>query len=171
MNKFVAYCTRPLLSVALAAACTSVLVVGAAGPANAAEVGTTAEWVNTVQQRLNSATREVLAVPAEQRRKAAAIVATEFDANGRFVGGKLARSTGSRWLDREAMRAVHAIDFPVLPASRLGKPQVVAVEVFFADPATSPIIDDVRAASHEILAKSRAEMENRGVNKNGDGGR
>ncbi|WP_380874867.1 hypothetical protein ACFB49_01840 [Sphingomonas sp. DBB INV C78] len=115
----------------LSAAC----VIGAVGPARAAEPNaplTVGDWQRDVNQQIDANLR----APASYRGEAkAATVKLSFDANGNFDGAKVAKSSGSSAIDREAVRVANAIAYPALPEGLRGEAQIMKMQVSFGSAA------------------------------------
>ncbi len=94
-------------AIALSAAC----ILGVAGPAHA---GTVDQWKSAVEQQLDAATPA--AIVNEAKRPAETDLAVRIDANGRYVGASILRSSGDKMLDQGALLAARRTRYQPLPA-------------------------------------------------------
>lgn len=117
-------------AVALSAAC-----IGAAvAPARAATpVANPQDWQAAVERQIGAYDRSY-AVEKLGNRKAEAVIAVRFTADGAFAGADIARSTGIGALDRHALNVAARIRYPQLPESMQGRPQTVAMRLVFGEP-------------------------------------
>lgn len=119
-------------AIILSAAC----VMSAVGPARAADGNaplTTGDWQAQVERSID----QTLRVPdgaLRNRSHAATTVAVNFDADGRYAGATIARSSRDASVDREALRVAKSIAYPVLPSGLRGKPQNVAMQISVSQP-------------------------------------
>jgi TonB family protein len=115
-------------AIALTAAC-----VGAAvAPANAATAvpATIDAWQDRVESQI--ASRADFASPRMAAgERSEAVLAVRFTADGDYAGADIARSTGSQRLDRHALRVAAKIKYPLLPDAARGRPQTVAMRLYF----------------------------------------
>lgn len=127
---------RIFTATAGAALLSATCVFGAIGPARAATPAavasplTVADWQHEVEARI----ADTLATPSDVLRDGSsrhAVVNVRFDALGGFDGAAIAQSSGSRTVDREALRTARAIAYPVLPAGLRGRPQTVAMKLSY----------------------------------------
>ena len=108
-------------------------VAGAIAPARAAEPNaplTTGDWQARVSRQLDAK----MSIPAFTLRNddhAIATINVRFDADGVFSGASLAKSSGLAAIDSSALRTARAIAYPALPAGLRGKPQTVAVQLYY----------------------------------------
>ncbi len=116
---------------ALGALLVSTACIGAAVfPAKAANltVSTATDWQAEVEQRIDNA----MFSPATLND---GVVMTEvamlFDERGNFRSATLAKASGNNEVDQEALRVANSIRYPTLPAHLQGKPQRVAMQLFF----------------------------------------
>jgi TonB family protein len=114
-------------AIALSATC----VGGAVAPANAATVPATIDaWQDRVETQIASRTDFVSQrMPAGKRNEA--VLAVRFTADGDYAGADIARSTGSKVLDRHALQVAANIKYPPLPDAARGRPQTVAMRLYF----------------------------------------
>lgn len=104
----------------------------ATGPARAETPNaplTVGDWQQVVEQRIDDA----MAVPAGLGRGVAITTVTvRFNGQGDYAGAAIRRSSGNRSVDRAALRIADGIDYPALPHGLRGKPQTVAMQLYFA---------------------------------------
>lgn len=113
----------------------STVCIGAAVfPAKAAEVSvaTAADWQAEVERRIDDAMRSPF---AQSHEVVMAEVVMKFDARGAFRSASLGKTSGLGAVDQEALRVANAISYPTLPVHLLGKPQRVAMQIFFGNDA------------------------------------
>lgn len=132
----------------LSAAC----VVGAVGPARAAEPNaplTISDWQQDVNEQIDNNLR----VPANFDSKlAATTVSVVLNANGEFGGASVAKSSGHSAVDREAIRVARTIDYPTLPSGLRGKPQTVTMQVYIGTSA-----DGIDRRAERLAATRKAD--------------
>ncbi len=130
-------------------------VVGAVGPAKAATANaplTVGDWQADVEQQID----RVLRVPDRSlggRDHAVTTVSVRFDANGDFAGASVAKSSRIGAVDREALRVARNISYPALPQGLRGRPQTIAMQLYFGQAG-----DPAAQAKQEARAKTMAEM-------------
>ena len=91
------------------------------------------QWAQAMSRQLDGSIRDVSAAPLAFNEGRAAIVMGHFDAEGRFERATIERRTGTWMLDREALRAVRALDFAELPEALRGRPVAIPFEILFGD--------------------------------------
>ncbi|SNS82988.1 TonB family C-terminal domain-containing protein [Sphingomonas laterariae] len=135
----------------LSAAC----VMGAVGPARAAEANaplTISDWALDVSQQIDAELR----APSTFRGDAAtARVQISFDAAGAFTGASVARSSGNGSIDREAVRVANAIAYPAFPEGLRGQAQTVNMEVHFGTAANPHYAARERQLAERLAAAPR----------------
>lgn len=116
---------------ALGALTISTACIGATiFPAKAADVthSTAADWQAEVERRIDNS----MVTPVGLHE---GVVMTEvvmiFDQRGNFRSATLARPSGNGEIDQEALRIANSIRYPALPVHLQGKPQRVAMQLFF----------------------------------------
>ncbi|PTQ07380.1 hypothetical protein CLG96_17695 [Sphingomonas oleivorans] len=134
-------------------------VVAAVAPARAATPKAPAditEWQAQVERQID----QTLRTPVDENvagRYAAATVDVSLAADGSVTGSRIAKSSGSRGLDREALRTARAVNYPALPGSLAGKPRTVAMKIFFgrSQQAVAPALktaSDAAVAHNQRIA-------------------
>lgn len=114
-------------ALALSAACIGAAIV----PSRAATLVTTAQdWQAAVERQINRYD-DSYAVQKLGNRKAEAVVAVRFAADGSYAGADIARSTGVPALDRHALAVAARLRYPQLPEAMQGRPQTVAMRLVF----------------------------------------
>lgn len=132
-------------------------VMSAVAPAHAAERNaplTVQDWKANVEHQID---RHLRTPGLKGRDHAAATVAIRFAADGSVANVAIARSSGVPAADQEALRTAGRIAYPALPSGLRGRPQTVAMMVYFgaADTETDrKAISDMKAyaaqkADHE----------------------
>lgn len=139
-------------------------VVGAVGPAKAATQPTTIEaWQSSVERRIDAA----MPMPASVRAGQHAVpqVALSFDAQGRFKGATLRRSSGVAEADAAAVRLARTISYPALPEAYRGQPRTVGMQLYFGAPRRTEeaLTMEQQARSLALMAKGDAPKRNRDV--------
>ena len=131
MNTFSRNDIQRMTVAALGALLVSNACIGAAVfPAKAADiiVSTASDWQTEVERRIDNA----MLSPAKLND---GVVMTEvamlFDERGNFRSATLAKASGNNEVDQEALRVANSIRYPALPAHLQGKPQRVAMQLFF----------------------------------------
>lgn len=146
---------------AFGALLVSTACIGAAVfPAKAGEVtySTAAGWQIAVEKRIDNA----LQSPIGQSPKVVmAEVGMTFDEHGAFRSAALLKSSGIEALDREAVRTANALRYPALPAYLQGKPQKVAMQIFFGnkEAGVSEARAKARKAATALAAKEDTARE------------
>ncbi|MDO6415900.1 TonB family protein [Sphingomonas sp. BIUV-7] len=121
---------RLAISAVGAAVLTATCVGAAVAPASAATVPATVPgWQKAVEQQIDLRSGDLPVRMSEKR--AEAVVAVRFTADGDYAGADIARSTGVAAMDRHALRLASHIAYPQLPESVRGTPQTVAMRLFF----------------------------------------
>jgi TonB family protein len=87
-------------------------------------------WQDRVETQIATATDPV-SLRMESGKRSEAVLAVRFTAEGDFAGADIARSTGSKVLDRHALQVAAHIKYPPLPESARGRPQTVAMRLYF----------------------------------------
>ncbi|UAK26015.1 energy transducer TonB family protein [Sphingomonas nostoxanthinifaciens] len=143
---------RIAVSAAGALALSAVSVVAAAAPVRAETPALTATaWQANVQHQLDGSQNVRLGVN-DGPQVGTTVLTASFDASGRFQDATIARSSGDAAIDRDALRAARAIDYPALPATAA---RTVNLRVYFAatdrDAAREMLRDQakVRVASND----------------------
>ena len=132
-------------------------VMSAVAPAHAAERNaplTVQDWKANVEHQID---RHLRTPGLKGRDHAAATIAIRFAADGSVANVAIARSSGVPAADQEALRTAGRIAYPALPSGLRGRPQTVAMMVYFgaADTETDrKAISDMKAyaaqkADHE----------------------
>jgi len=135
----------------------------AAGPVNAATVQaatvnapvTLADWQGQVGQKLDRI--DDLSSITQDRRARQVTLQAAFDANGDYAGAQVLQSSGNRAIDRHAVRIANTVSYPALPAGYRGKPQTVAVKLFFEG------ADTALAASKQPIEERMAQVKRAGT--------
>jgi hypothetical protein len=146
---------------AFGALLVSTACIGAAiFPAKAAEetFSTAAGWQTEVEKRIDNA----LQSPTAQSPKVVmAEVAMKFDERGAFRSATLLKSSGIEAVDREAVRTANALRYPDLPVYLQGKPQNVAMQIFFGNQqaGVSEAQAKARRAATALAAKEDTARE------------
>lgn len=112
-------------AVALSAAC----IFGVAGPVRAATPNaplTITDWQQVVEHRLEG----LGAVPSDSNEVRETVIAVRLTADGDFAGAAIARSSGDRAIDREALAVARDATYPALPASYRGHERMVMARIF-----------------------------------------
>lgn len=129
---------RLALSAIGAVVLTATCVGAAVAPARAATpvVASADAWQAAVERQIDSRSDDFsLRMDSGQRREA--VVAVRFTADGDYAGADIARSSGNAALDRHALKVASKLDYPLLPQTMRGKPQTVAMRLFFGRADTS----------------------------------
>jgi TonB family protein len=128
---------RLTISALGALALTATCVGAAVAPADAAAVPATIDaWQDRVEAQIASRADFVSQrLPAGKRSEA--VLAVRFTAEGDYAGADIARSTGSKVLDRHALQVAANIKYPPLPDSARGRPQTVAMRLYFGHADTA----------------------------------
>lgn len=84
-------------------------------------------------------------------------VAVRVGSDGDVAGIDLAHSSGSRTLDREALRVARAIAYPALPEGLRDRPQTITMNVRFASSKLALLRDDAeqRLAANRTAGQTR----------------
>jgi TonB family protein len=149
-----------------ALALTATCVGAAVAPANAAAVPATIDaWQDRVEAQIASRA-DLGAVRMAPDKRAEAVLAVRFTAEGDYAGAEIVRSTGSKALDRHALQVAGKIDYPLLPDAARGRPLTVAMRLYFGhvsaarqyadmqrDIQSVHLIDADRSANTLIAAK------------------
>lgn len=150
-------------ALALTTACVGAAVV----PANAATAvpATIEAWQDRVETQIPSFADSV-SLRMEPGKRAEAVLAVRFTAEGDYAGAEIARSTGSKNLDRHALQVAANIKYPPLPESVRGRPLTVAMRIYFGRANTAQqyadmqrdlesvrLADAGRAGSNTVAAK------------------
>lgn len=143
---------------ALGALLVSTACIGAAVfPARAAEVtiSTAADWQTEVERRIDNA---MLTPSSRNQGVVMAEVVMRFDAQGNFRSATLGKTSGDADVDQEALRVANAIRYPALPAHLQGKPQKVAMQIFFGSDREKVLRQRMKAdeAATRLAAKADA---------------
>lgn len=137
----------------LSAAC----VLGAVSPVRAAEVNaplTVSDWQADVGRQIDAELR----TPATFRGNSAiTTVAIRLDAGGALASAKVAQSSGSGAIDREAIRVANRIAYPALPAGLRGEPQTVMMQVYFGTAAGTDTAAHQQRAMERLAATKKAK--------------
>jgi hypothetical protein len=142
---------------ALGALLVSTACVGAAvWPAKAADVtiSTASAWQAEVERRIDNA----MTTPLMGHRDAAmAEVVMRFDERGNFRSATLGKTSGIGDVDQEALRVANAISYPALPAHLQGKPQRVAMQLFFGNDGSKVSRQRLKAAETATALAAKAD--------------
>lgn len=143
---------------ALGALLISTACIGmAVGPARAGEitVSTASDWQTEVERRIDDAMNSPV---TRSNDVAMAEVVMHFDERGSFRSASLGKSSGRGAIDQEALRVANAISYPALPVHLQGKPQRVAMQLFFGSDAAKVNRQRVKAeeAATALAAKADA---------------
>jgi hypothetical protein len=143
---------------ALGALMISAACIGAAvAPANAAEVtiSTASDWQSEVERRIDDAMQSPV---AQSHGVVMAEVVMNFDERGTFRSASLGKTSGLGEVDQEALRVANNIRYPALPAHLQGKPQRVAMQIFFGNDQSKVQRQRVKAdeAATALAAKADA---------------
>lgn len=112
----------------------------ATAPARASTASPVATWQDSVNREIDHTIRAP-AAHASVNSLAAVLLDVRFDANGHFADASIKRSSGSREIDAEALRAARTIAYPPLPAEAAGR--TVTMQLFFG-PDAEVAAEDVR---------------------------
>ncbi|WP_157219767.1 energy transducer TonB family protein [Flavisphingomonas formosensis] len=150
-SDFQRFATASVGALLLSAAC----IVGAVAPARAAERNaplTVQDWKMDVERQIDATLR----TPSlEGRDHAAATVAIHFDADGKADTIAISKSSGIASADAEALRTANRVAYPALPSGLRGRPQTIAMMVYFG--AADTAADRKAVAAMQALAEQRAE--------------
>ena len=137
---------RIFTAAAGAAVLSTACVVGAVAPAKAADLAplTVSGWRQAVDHEIDHTLR--MPSGAVLKDHAIATVAVRFDDHGGFDGASLARSSGDRAIDTEALRTAREVRYPILPAGLRGSPRTVTMQLFFANPTDGNVAREQMAA-------------------------
>ena len=102
----------------------SALLLACANPATAQA------WQAEVERRIDN---EMNTPPASSQDVRMAEIAMRFDAEGRFIGAELARTSGLSQVDAEAARVARTISYPQLPPHMRGKERTVLMRILFGN--------------------------------------
>jgi TonB family protein len=138
------YMKRLAVSALGAIALTATCVGAAIAPAAAAKpVPATIEaWQDRVEMQIDSHP-DPMSLRMAPGVRAEAVLAVRFAADGTFAGADIARSTGRAMLDRHALQVAKALKYPPLPVSLQGKPQTVAMRLYFGRADTQQQMADM----------------------------
>jgi outer membrane biosynthesis protein TonB len=133
-------------ALALSAAC-----IGAAvAPAKAATAPlTAADWQESVARKVDNVRERGAVTNPSKLTKAE--VSVHFTADGDFAGATMARSTGSRELDKRAIKVAHMVDYPALPAGYRGAPRTVRMNLYFGNTDHGPQYETIKARADRQL--------------------
>jgi TonB family protein len=123
---------RLTISALGALALTTACVGAAVAPAEAATTvpATIQAWQDRVETQIPSYA-DTVSLHMEPGKRAEAVIAVRFSADGDYTGAEIARSTGSKMLDRHALQVASMIKYPPLPESARGHAQTVAMRLYF----------------------------------------
>ena len=135
-------------------------IAAAVSPAKAADLTTAPSavaWQAQVERKIDNEMRTPSSVT---NRVVMAEVAMRFDSAGHFETATLRNSSGMTEVDREALRIANSIQYPVLPTHLQGKPQSIAMQIFFGNDGNA--VATHRNQAHAIgLAKAADADANR----------
>jgi len=117
---------------------TATCVGAAVAPANAATLaqpGTIEAWQDRVEHQIDTR-RDTFSERMDSGKRAEAVLAVRFTPDGDYAGAEIARSSGNRAVDRHALQVAGSLKYPPLPESALGRPQTVAMRLYFGRAAT-----------------------------------
>lgn len=112
---------------------TATCVGAAVAPADAATLASPATieaWQDRVEHQIDTR-RDNFSLQMDAGKRAEAVLAVRFTADGDYAGAEIARSSGNRKVDRHALQVAGSIKYPRLPESALGRPQTVAMRLYF----------------------------------------
>lgn len=142
---------------ALGALLVSTACIGAAVfPAKAAEVSVSsaADWQAEVERRIDDAMRS----PRTQSHEVVmAEVVMKFDERGSFRSASLGKTSGLHAVDQEALRVANAIRYPALPVHLQGRPQRVAMQIFFGNDSATVNRQRVKADETATALAAKAD--------------
>lgn len=108
---------------------SSVCLMAAVGPAKAAPA-TVDDWRAEVSAQVDETLRfPHTALP--QGDHAVATVRVRLNAEGEAQQVAIAKSSGNRRLDKEAIRVAERVHYPTLPSGLRGRPQTVEFQLYF----------------------------------------
>lgn len=136
----------------ISAACVGAAVV----PAKAADitVSTASDWQTEVERRIDDAMRSPL---TRSQDVVMAEVVMHFDEHGSFRTASLGKTSGLGAVDQEALRVANTIRYPALPVHLQGKPQRVAMQIFFGNDSTK--VNRQRAKANEAATALAAKVD------------
>jgi len=149
-SDFQRFATASVGALLLSAAC----IMGTVAPARAAEPNaplTVQDWKADVERQIDNSLRNP---PLGGRDHAAATIAIHFDAEGRPADIRIARSSGVAAADEEALRTANRIAYPALPSGLRGRPQTIAMMVYFG--AADTEADRKAISAMQEMAEQRA---------------
>ncbi|WP_293968663.1 TonB family protein [Sphingomonas sp.] len=139
---------RLAVSMIGAAALTATCVGAAIAPARAATPVTTVDgWQANVERQLEMGS-DRYSLRMDSGKRAEAVLAVRFTAEGDYAGAEIARSSGSVVVDRHALNVASHIKYPQLPSELRGQPQTVAMRIYFG-----------RADNQQQLADMQRDVE------------
>lgn len=138
-------------------------IVAAVAPAKAAEANaplTVGDWQAEVEQQID----RLLRSPARslgQRDHAVTTVNVRFDAAGKLAGASVARSSRIGAIDAEALRVARSVAYPALPQGLRGRPQTIAMQIYFGQSASQDgyVRQQARAKSMAEMAKGEGQTK------------
>jgi len=144
---------RSLFIAAIAAGLTLSAIAVVPAPAHAASAPTSViAWQANVEKQIARNLRmpeNALSI----RDHALAQVNVRFNADGQAGSVTLAKSSGDRAADAEALRTARAVRYPVLPTELRGHDRTIAMQVYFAD---APSLQHDQEANDLKLAAHRS---------------
>ncbi len=157
--------SRGLIIATLAAGLTLSALAAVPAPAAAAAPLTAVAWQANVEKQIE----RNLEMPDKAFTKhdhAIAHVRIHFDADGQQTGQvTLAKSSGEKAADVEALRTARAVRYPVLPTDLRGRERTIVMQVYFADGnslAHEHEANDLKLAAHrsaEQMSVQTAALE------------
>ncbi|QJU57290.1 TonB family protein [Sphingomonas sp. AP4-R1] len=128
-----------------AMALTVTCVTAAVAPAGAATVpGSIAAWQDKVEDQI-AGRRDSFSLKMDAGKRAEAVLAVRFTPQGDYAGAEIARSSGNRKVNRHALQVAGSIKYPPLPESALGRPQTVAMRLYFGRADSFRQLDEMQS--------------------------
>jgi TonB family protein len=142
-------------AVALSATCIGAAIAPSRAATPIAAAATA--WQAAVERKLDART-DAFSLHMPSGKRTEAVVAIRFAADGTFASADIARSTGNRALDRHALNVASKLDYPLMPEPLRGKPQTVAMRLFFgrADSQPQYIAMQERSTGIQFAAANRS---------------
>lgn len=151
-----AHSPRNLIIAAIAAGLTVSVIAVVPAPAHAAAApNAVVAWQANVEKQIDNN----LQLPSHalaNRDHATAEVNIRFNADGQAGSVTLGKSSGDRAVDAEALRTARVIRYPLLPTELRGRERTIAMQVYFADYASSQHdreANDLQLAAHRTAAQ------------------
>lgn len=135
---------------------TAALLIATGAQAGEAQPDTASKWQAEVERRID---RELQTPMAMAEGVHMTEVSMRFDAQGAFEAARVRKTSGIPAVDAEALRVANSITYPRLPSYLQGKPQNVAMQIFFGSQA--PVTAANRQAHKAAMARAAETDANR----------